>query len=53
MSRISSHLVTAWSNYIPAFLTVMERRVLIFGGDACMAENFFVSFLSVCVSMRM
>ena len=23
MSRISSHLVTDWSNYIPAFLTVM------------------------------
>ena len=23
MSGISSHLVTAWSNYIPAFLTVM------------------------------
>ena len=30
MPRKLSHSVTAWSNYIPLFLTVMER----FGGDA-------------------
>ena len=53
MSWILSHLVTAWSNYILAFLTFIWRHVLIFGEDACMALNFFfVYFLSACVSMR-
>ena len=48
MSQILPHSVIAWSNHIPAFLTVMKRHVFTFGGDAC--ESFYVYFLSACVT---
>ena len=51
MFRILSNSVTAWSNYIPAFLTVMYRNVGVFLLPVGVYIDSYVTIGSYVLSM--